>query len=548
MAKTSLDNGDMVGERYRIVGLLGKGGMSSVYAAEDVKLQGKLRAVKLLCADPPDRQALSGEAVVLMKLQHPHLPLIVDYYEAHEELPPVLITDFVEGETLQERFIRHKLELSLREILDISLQLCSALKYLHGQAPPIIHRDIKPSNVMIDRSGHVRLIDFGIARFAKNGVDTRQLGTPGFAAPEQGGENGRSDIRTDIYGLGALIYYLVSGGRHFNPEKPFCDTSSGPARIPAALQRILERMLHFRPLYRYAAVYEAQAAFADLNQRALRPEFDPAYRSGSPAKRHGSNAEHPASGSGSLSVPLSVAVASFVPGSGATFIAATLAKLLSRTGYPIAYVEHYTNEPEAYGLFNGEAVIPSSRPLAPIYTDNRYTGWRDGTCRMIVLNPHAADSSADSDKKFRLMLRALDAEIVIHDVSSGWMLPETSELLQECDICLFAADPFPSKWTMERMRCWQKLSTSRADARKTTQWIANKDIRFARRGDWLRMFPDKPAAVVPLLPAAEWMDWLWRGRWATDHPRWGAQLQRALASVLDSCLESGMKRSFRNRM
>ncbi|HEY6410759.1 MAG TPA: serine/threonine-protein kinase, partial [Ktedonobacteraceae bacterium] len=153
---------------------------------------------------------------MLAGLQHPNLPSIHDYFNQNGR--SYLVMSFIEGETLE-----HYLEttsnsyLTIKEVLEIGIQLCTALDFLHTRTPPIIFRDLKPSNIMRTPNGHIYLIDFGIVRHFKPGQtrDTNALGTLGYAAPEQYGK-AQTTPRADIYSLGATLHYLLSGNDPIN--------------------------------------------------------------------------------------------------------------------------------------------------------------------------------------------------------------------------------------------------------------------------------------------------------------------------------------------
>ncbi|MGZ9584176.1 serine/threonine protein kinase [Paenibacillus marinisediminis] len=198
--------------RYRIARLIGSGGMSYVYAASDERLMGKQWAIKESIPLDYDRDHLFREAQWLTALRHANLPIIVDFFPPDASGHAYLVMELIEGETLAER-VKSK-QISLQEAVSIALQLCDALQYLHQQHPPIIYRDLKPSNVMLTSEGTVKLIDFGIARQhdVRADSDTVKLGTIGFAAPEQY-EGRQSDARTDLYAVGAILAYMLTGGK-----------------------------------------------------------------------------------------------------------------------------------------------------------------------------------------------------------------------------------------------------------------------------------------------------------------------------------------------
>src|SRR5262249_24667680 len=119
--------------------------------------------------------------------------------------------EFIDGATLEDLLERNRGPFSERRVLSWAEQLCDVLEYLHSQNPPIIFRDMKPGNVMLTRQGHIKLIDFGIARFFRptHETDTQLLGTPGYAPPEQYGTM-QTDERSDVYALGMTLHHLLT--------------------------------------------------------------------------------------------------------------------------------------------------------------------------------------------------------------------------------------------------------------------------------------------------------------------------------------------------
>ncbi len=213
-----LDSSYTLKQRYRIVEKLGQGGFGAIYKVEDMLFNDATRAVKemgMRGLSPQETQeaivAFRNEALLLANLAHPNLPRIYDHFEEHGRW--YLVMDYIHGETLEKRLAGAPGgKLTVTQVIEIGLQLCTVLSYLHNHQPPIIFRDLKPDNVMITADSQLYLVDFGIARFFKPGQarDTVSLGTPGYAAPEQYGR-GQTTIRSDIYSLGATLYHLVSG-------------------------------------------------------------------------------------------------------------------------------------------------------------------------------------------------------------------------------------------------------------------------------------------------------------------------------------------------
>jgi serine/threonine protein kinase, bacterial len=203
---------------YLVLKLLGQGGMGAVYLAEHTRLKGALLAVKEMSnaqLSPAERpQALAAfqqEAQLLATLHHPNIPRVSDTFS--ENGKEYLVMEYVNGETLGQKLEQNGGQpLPEKEVIPWALQLCDVLHYLHGRQPPIIFRDLKPANIMIDKQGQVKLIDFGIVRFFKQGQaqDTTKLGSPGYSPPEQYGQ-GQTEARSDIYALAATLHHLLTG-------------------------------------------------------------------------------------------------------------------------------------------------------------------------------------------------------------------------------------------------------------------------------------------------------------------------------------------------
>ncbi|GAB4503326.1 MAG: hypothetical protein Fur0043_03180 [Anaerolineales bacterium] len=207
----TLERGTLLHKRYRIVEILGQGGMGSVYRAVDENL-GVDVAVKenLFTTDEYARQ-FRLEAVILANLRHPNLPRVSDHFVVGEQ-GQYLVMDFIDGEDLRQRMERQG-TISEEEAIMIGAAMCDALAYLHSRKPPILHRDIKPGNVKITPDGHIYLVDFGLAKVVQGSQATTtgaRAMTPGYSPPEQYG-TARTDPRTDIYSLGATLYAALTG-------------------------------------------------------------------------------------------------------------------------------------------------------------------------------------------------------------------------------------------------------------------------------------------------------------------------------------------------
>ncbi|MCS6992530.1 MAG: serine/threonine-protein kinase [Anaerolineales bacterium] len=207
----TLEQGTLLNGRYRIVDILGQGGMGSVYRALDENL-GVEVAVKenLFTTDEYSRQ-FRLEAVILASLRHQNLPRVTDHF-VMEGYGQYLVMDYIEGEDLRQRMERMD-TIPEEDAILIGAAVCDALAYLHSRRPPVLHRDIKPGNIKITPDGRVYLVDFGLAKLIQ-GSQTTTTGaramTPGYSPPEQYG-TARTDPRSDIYSLGATLYAALTG-------------------------------------------------------------------------------------------------------------------------------------------------------------------------------------------------------------------------------------------------------------------------------------------------------------------------------------------------
>ncbi len=210
----ALKPGTVLQDRYRIERSLGRGGSGAVYLSQDSRLAGKQWAIKeLVCKDSTQLQSartrFEREASMLARLRHRNLPLIVDYF--FEAPSQFLVMEFVDGPTLAA-LIEKEGPAPEAQALRWALEMGRVLDYLHSQSPPIIFRDLKPENIMVTEERHLKLIDFGLARHFDPEMgrrDTQPSGSVGYAPPEQWED--RVDERSDLYSLGATIYFILTG-------------------------------------------------------------------------------------------------------------------------------------------------------------------------------------------------------------------------------------------------------------------------------------------------------------------------------------------------
>jgi eukaryotic-like serine/threonine-protein kinase len=203
--------GTLVNNRYRIVSILGQGGMGAVYRASDEHLLIPVAVKENLFLTEEYGRQFQREAHILAGLRHPNLPHVSDYFTMDSQ-GQYLVMDYVEGEDLRQRMERMG-ALPEREAILIGISICDALTYLHSRRAPIVHRDIKPGNIKVTPDGQAVLVDFGLAKIMQ-GAQVTSTGaramTPGYSPPEQYG-TARTDHRSDVYSLGATLYAALTG-------------------------------------------------------------------------------------------------------------------------------------------------------------------------------------------------------------------------------------------------------------------------------------------------------------------------------------------------
>jgi len=196
--------------------------MGSVYRAEDLRLPGRLCALKVVTPDPnlsPEQQKQAQsqflqEASILAQLDHPNLPKVSDFFSENEH--DFLVMDFVPGDDLRQIMEANQGPLNEERVITWAAQIVDGLAYLHRQTPPVLHRDIKPSNIKLTPDGRIKLVDFGLVKLmapddARTITVVQGRGTALYTPLEQyGGDGGHTGTQTDIYALGATLYHLLT--------------------------------------------------------------------------------------------------------------------------------------------------------------------------------------------------------------------------------------------------------------------------------------------------------------------------------------------------
>ncbi|WP_051620660.1 serine/threonine protein kinase [Paenibacillus sp. UNC451MF] len=528
-----LVEGDVLGNRYRIHSVIGRGGMSTVYLAEDLRLPGKRRAVKETRVEADEAYTGLAEADMLVRLNHPNLPDIVDYYADERGGSSYLVMDYIEGETLLQRFERRGRRMELDQVLNYILQLCDLFDYLHSRRPePIIYRDLKPSNLMFDAQERLRLIDFGIARSYKAGqaADTVRIGTVGFAAPEQF-EGRQTDERTDLYGLGALMYFLLSGGLYCHAGRK--QLHELDAKLPARLADLVEKLLQADPAGRCRNA-------AEVREELLRVQAERRLQGVAASivgeAQSGGNAAQP---------PRILAVGALYSGAGATFAAIALARALHGLGVPHAVAEAPKQQPELHALLFGEKHAPPGyRSYNAAGADpRRDAAWVDGTTLWLPSAAESTDGGMGSSRWVQPLLE-LDRPVLLIDIGADWQRPDIRELLgmEHVDI-VYVVDPMLHKLELESTRIIQLQLQQLRQSGKRVYGVANKMVTSGHTGQWLRVLPEPPLCMLPAIDYAKIAEASWLGLLVQDRPVVQQQLVRAVKPWLREWLEERESRT-----
>ena len=278
--------GDVLDGRFRIVDVIARSGMASIYKAND-QHTGRRVAVKVPSmqfeSDPGFFSRFQREEEIGRLLDHPYILHVVP---VEGKSRPYMAMELLEGQTLRQ-LMRSVPQLPVEDALKITSRLCDALEHMHKQS--VIHRDLKPENVMICNDGTLRIMDFGIAKAAAMQRLTFSgfspvMGTPDYMAPEQV-KGKRGDERTDLYSLGAMLYEMVTGSVPFEGANPYIIMNSrltgdpvAPRKVnPQVPPRVEEIILHAmerNPADRYASAAAMKAEVDDPDRVELTGRCD----------------------------------------------------------------------------------------------------------------------------------------------------------------------------------------------------------------------------------------------------------------------------------
>ncbi len=278
----ALEKGDLLNGRYRIIEVLGHGGMGAVYRALDESLGVEVAVKENLFVTEDYARQFRLEAVILASLRHPNLPRVTDHFVMRNE-GQYLVMDFIPGEDLRQ-ILERQGPISEADVIRIGTAICDALTYLHSRKPPVLHRDIKLGNIKVAPDGHVCLVDFGLAKMADANEMTMtgaRAMTPGYSPPEQYG-SARTDARSDVYALGATLYAALTG---FIPEDSLARVMDGldltPVRernknVSERLAAVIERAMEPQPINRYQSAEAFKYALLGISDSTTEaPQMPP---------------------------------------------------------------------------------------------------------------------------------------------------------------------------------------------------------------------------------------------------------------------------------
>jgi len=268
--------GQIIKERYKVIELLGEGGMAFVYKAKDMQLE-RMVAIKTLKPNYVEQttfvERFKREAQTAANLNHPNIVQIFDWGIEEE---PYFVMEYIEGNTLTS-IISNKKTISLSDVLFIGAQVANGLQAAHTQG--LVHRDIKPGNIMITPGGKVKVTDFGIVSIQDDESDITKtgsiLGTASYISPEQA-QGKAVSVGSDLYSLGTVLYELITGNPPFEAESPIATATKHltekpdkPSKyrkdLPKGIENAILKLLHKTPKDRFKSAEDLRAVL--LQQR-----------------------------------------------------------------------------------------------------------------------------------------------------------------------------------------------------------------------------------------------------------------------------------------
>ncbi len=258
-----LETGTVLNNIYRVVRLLGKGSMGNVYLVERIEDDKQFVVKELVFSKEANldvehgREIFFREAEFMVKFNHRGLPKMYGVFSQNGR--EYLTMDYIEGKTLEEIINSLKDPLTEKQAITLTVKIAEILDYLHNAFhAPVIYRDLKPSNIIITPQGEPKLVDFGIARYYNpdKGTDTFKYGSPGYAAPEQYKGRGQTTPVSDIYGLGVILYQMLT---NYDPTLKlfqFPPLRSLNPSVSNEVEAIVKRAIDLDPMKRYISMKE----------------------------------------------------------------------------------------------------------------------------------------------------------------------------------------------------------------------------------------------------------------------------------------------------
>lgn len=526
--------------RYLINSIIGKGGMGTVYLAEDVRLKGKLWAIKEIILKEGSYQNFIDEAKLLVSLDHPYLPNIVDYYPPNEDGYSYLVMDYISGKTLQKVFEEANRQLDYDKVIKYGLQICEILDYLHNkQSEPIIYRDLKPTNIMIDDQDNVRLVDFGVARRYKKGkyIDTVKMGTVGFAAPEQF-EDKQTDQRTDIFSLGALLYYLLSYGQlYFSSQSPLNQIRGD---LPHDLVWMIKRMLMTNPDERYQNILEVGKEIEDIiakddliieaTELITKPglskytQFEATIQKNTPIIPH-----------------KLILITNLSKRAGSTFIALNLAKKITSMQIPTSIIE-MPFSPYIFDYIGMEQRLAISNKCFFSFPHAIFHGEKierekeivEDNIRWLIPDPRLEVLNCDNwtyHHMMKLLYSTRGSSITIIDVGGHFEHDSVEPLFSEADLIITVIDPMPSEIMQNRINLQHFITKKMEGA--PIEFVVNNWTKGIKKGELFDAIGVKPIALIPSIDSAH----IHRAVYNCNIPYSYEEVREKLESELEAILQ-----------
>lgn len=412
-----LTENQILAGRYRVIRVLGNGGMGNVYLTEDL-LGGERVAVKEQHGGTLECDGLLREAAVMGRLRHRGLPRLRRAFRDRGSV--YLVMDFVDGKSLRT-LLAEEGHLPEEQALSIARELAEILMYLHGLKPPVYYLDLKPSNILIDGNGAVRLIDFGAAEASRTGKAFHTL-TRGYAAPEQYLAGGRIDERTDLYALGVTLHFLLTGKNPNEPPFEFEEIQKLNPKITKEASAVVRKLLEPSPEDRFQSARELLSALSGVKGNGLRRFF---------ADRRKLLAV--GSAAGLLLVLLIRALVMTQQEQGAQEIRLSLAPG-SYQGYQLLTVDYDSNEGRLYYTTDGSEPTRSS----PVYLDGIVLSRPEVRVRLKLLTFGGKEKEKAGDYRIESPVDVIeipwDSEVawdIYYALGKSWMEPLYSYELAE---------------------------------------------------------------------------------------------------------------------